>query len=121
MALVKKVVLKAPKLSAGDTIKSTYRSSEGNIPFTVKEGAVTVEWVSYSGKNGASCSRLKGGDEFEVHVYLYPTANNDFDWKDGTAVCDISLEDGTKLTSRSTMYVTTASGQKVNCAHCSLS
>ena len=119
MALVKKVVLKAPKLSAGDSIATMSRAKDGAVPITVKEGAVTVEEVYYAGKNNASTSKLKAGDEFEVHVYLYPKANYSFDWKDDTAVCDVSLEDGTKVTSFSNMYVTTASGQTVKCAHCS--
>lgn len=114
--LVDKVVLKAPKLSAGTTIKGAYNATEGSVPFTVKEGYATVERVVFSPKNDAS-SKLYGGDEFEVHVYLYPKEACAFQWTNGNADCDVSLEDGTKLKSYNSIHLRSASGSLIKCAH----
>ena len=115
--LVKEVVLKTPKkLVDGDILHYDY---------AVKEGAVTVEWVTYVRKsdnkffiNKQEYPTVALGEEYSVHVYLYPKDGYDFDWKDGTAVLDVCLEDGTALTSYSTMYVT-RDKKNIKCAHTS--
>ncbi len=109
-SVVEKVVLNAPKLINGEKISFDY---------TVKEGDVTVEWVTYvrlrDNKyfiNNQEHFLISDPEEYEAHVYLYPKKGFAFKEVDGNAVCEVVLADGTKLSSRGHM---TANGKY--CCH----
>lgn len=96
-SVVEKVVLNAPNLICGE---------KGSFDYTVKEGAVTVEWVTFVRSrdnkffiNKQEAFNIENGEKYSVHVYLYPKKGFAFKEIDGNAVCDVTLADGTKLTS----------------------
>ena len=92
--VINKVVLNAPKLTVGEKI---------NFDYTVKDGPVTVEWVSYVRKSDNRSINYKKefpevtAGTYTVHVYLYQKDGYAFKDVNGSAVCDVLLADGTKL------------------------
>ena len=114
MTVVNKVVLTAPKMYDGDRISFNY---------VVKEGPVTMEWVIYIRSSDGEFinykekyPKVKAGEVYEANVYLYPKSGCGFCWKNGNAICDVCLEDGTKLKSDGTMHVSKAGGSLIKCA-----
>lgn len=107
---IDKVVLNAPKLMDGKAISYDY---------IVKEGCVSVEWVTYVRSrdnkyfiNKQEYPILTSGEKYTVHIYLYQKPGYVFREENGNAVCDVQLADGTKLMSSSYMI---ANGKR--CCH----
>ncbi|SIN96294.1 DUF6603 domain-containing protein [Fibrobacter sp. UWB11] len=108
--VVDSIVLNAPKLSIDEKL---------NFDYTVKNGAATVEWVTYvrlsDNKyfiNNQNTTSTSFGEKYRVHVYLYPRNNYAFKMENGNADCNVKLSDGTVLKSDGLM---TANGKY--CCH----
>ena len=100
-AIINKIVLNAPKLTIGEPIIFNH---------SVKEGPVTVEWVTYvrQSDNKFICFNQEfpvvTAGKYTVHVYLYQKTGYTFREFDGSAICGVMLADGTALKSSGRMF-----------------
>lgn len=109
-SVIDKVVLKSPKQKVGSAM---------NFAYSVQEGAVTIEWITFVRLNDnkyfinkQNSTLLSHGERYCIHFYLYPKSGFAFKEIDGNAVCEVILADGTKLKSAGHM---TANGKY--CCH----